>query len=499
VIAFLFVFQSLTRSSSSVRSLYLALVAVLLFVPGHFVNAAIPTKKALAAPPAADGPLIELTLPEAVALGLRDNRTIRSATLQRIAQKFDLRVAEDRFTPKLTVSGSYLAKRDQGEVGSTADLTPTATMITPIGTQIALSWASTSDKTNGNGRSSTSGLNLTVIQPLLRNGGLDVNMAPVRIARLTEKVNHLALKSTVTQTISDIITAYRAFLLAQQQERISRSALERSRELLGVNRAMIESGRMAEVDIVQTESDVANQELSVEQAHNAVDAARLALLIKLALDPRTDIVPKEHLSVEKVLVKLDKALAVAFENQPDYLTQIIAVEQSKLSLGIAKNGRLWDVSAVGGSAATARDPGQPRVQRNSYGGVQLTVPLNDLAPEQAEVSASVAVKTAEIKLDDLHQQVESQTRDAVRNVETKWRLVEIARRAHDLAVRKLDIEKEKLTLGRSSNFQVLSYETDLRQSESAQVSAMIDYLNALTILDQQVGTTLDTWQISLDD
>lgn len=449
-------------------------------------------------PPAAEGPRIELTLPDAVALGLRDNRTIRSAYLQRVAQKFNLRVAEDKFSPKLNIASSYLLRRNNGDIGSSADVTPVATMATPIGTQVALGWSKSSDKT-GIGRSTSSGLSLAVIQPLLRDAGVDANMASVRIARLDEKINQLGLKSTVSQTITDIILAYRTFVLAQEQERINRDALARARGLLEVNHALVESGRMAEVDVVQTESDVANQELAVEQAVNTVDAARLNLLGKLSLDLRSDIVPTERLQVQPVDIKLERALAVATESHPEHLSQVIAFERSKLSLGVAKNNRLWDVNAVAGTEAGTRHPDTPKGRRNSYGGLQVVIPLGDMTLEQAEVTASVGVRTAEVKLEESRQQVESQTRDAVRNVDARWRQYEIARRARDLAARKVEIEREKLRLGRSSNFQVLSFEGDLRRAESTQLNAMIDYLNALTILDQQVGTTLDTWQISLDD
>lgn len=49
---------------------------------------------------------IDLTLSDAIYLGLRNNRAIRNAYLDRIAQTFDLRVAEDRFTPKLSLTGT---------------------------------------------------------------------------------------------------------------------------------------------------------------------------------------------------------------------------------------------------------------------------------------------------------------------------------------------------------------------------------------------------------
>jgi outer membrane protein TolC len=63
------------------------------------------------ATPAASGAPVNLSLVEAVALGLRDNRTIRSAYLDRIAQRFDLVVAQSAFLPKLNIVGSVAATR----------------------------------------------------------------------------------------------------------------------------------------------------------------------------------------------------------------------------------------------------------------------------------------------------------------------------------------------------------------------------------------------------
>ena len=54
-------------------------------------------------------------------------------------------------------------------------------------------------------------------------------------------------------------------------------------------------------------------------------------------------------------------------------------------------------------------------------------------------------------------------------------------------------------MGRSSNFQVLSFENDLRNAENARLNALISYLNAQAELDQTLGTTLESWDISLND
>ncbi len=97
------------------------------------------------------------------------------------------------------------------------------------------------------------------------------------------------MKSTVSQTVTQIAVAYRELLRAQEQLRIARDALARSQQLMEVNKALIAAGRMAEFEIVQTEADAATQELGVEEAANNLDASRRGLLRLLAFDLNTPV------------------------------------------------------------------------------------------------------------------------------------------------------------------------------------------------------------------
>jgi hypothetical protein len=63
----------------------------------------------------------KLTLADAVFMGLRDNRAIKSAYIDRIAQKFDLKVAEDRFTPQFSVQGEVARQRIGDVISTTID------------------------------------------------------------------------------------------------------------------------------------------------------------------------------------------------------------------------------------------------------------------------------------------------------------------------------------------------------------------------------------------
>jgi len=448
--------------------------------------------------------LVDLSLSDAVFLGLRDNRAIRSAFLQRIAQKFDLRVAEDEFTPRLMLTGRAVAGSTQDDRYRSKEVTPATTLLTELGTRFSLSWTDRLYQTDRSGRYQSSGLTFSVIQPLLRDAGTEVTTAPVRLARLSEQANRLNLKSTVSQTVTQIVVAYRELLRAQEQLRIARDALARSRQLMEVNKALIAAGRMAEFEIVQTEAEAATQELGVEEAANTLDASRRGLLRLLAFDLNTPLRASEALEAKRIDLDAAQALRIALENQPGYLTQLIASEQAAINLQVAKNQRLWDVSLIGG-ASQLRDriPGDQGSAANrqwdKYAGVQVSIPIGDLRPRQGEVRAAVDVKDKAIQLAEMKQLTERDVGDAVRDVGTRWRQYEIAQRARELSLRKLEIERDKLKVGRSSNFQVLSFETDLLNAENARLNALIAYLNAQTLLDEKLGMTLESWGIALND
>jgi outer membrane protein TolC len=458
--------------------------------------------------PPPSGQNVELTLSDAVFLGLRANRSIRSAYLERIAEKFDLRVEKDRFNPRLLLTGRHLAARNQDERYTTSEAGPEATLLSKLGTRFSLSWNyQSTDIKRGGGRTRDDGATFSVIQPLLRGGGKNAATASLRLARLGEQANKLKLKTIVSDTVTQIILAYHEVLRAQEQLKIARDGLERSRQLLEVNKAMIAAGRMAEFEAVQTQADSATQELMVEETANQLAAKRLELLRLLALDSSTRITAVDSPVARRTEIGLSTALAAALELQPAYLTQLVASEQAAIRLDVARNEQLWDISLVGGANQNRRRLPPHAIQGGSssnrtwdnYAGVQVEIPVGDLSRKQSKVRAQVDVDNQVILLAEAKQAVELEVDNAVRELGTRWRQYEIALRARTLSQRKLEVEREKLKAGRSSNFQVLSFETDLRNAENASLDALIAYLNTQSSLDQTLGTTLESWDIALND
>ncbi|WP_130908979.1 TolC family protein [Pseudomonas antarctica] len=445
-----------------------------------------------------------MTLGDAVYLGLRNNPAIRSAYLQRVAQKFDLRVAEDTFNPKLTLNSYYRQSRGTADNSRNANLAPNATLLGEYGTRLSMAWTQQLNTADRAGRYRSDGLDLALIQPLMRGAGWDATTAPLRLSRLSEQANRLNLKATVAQTISQIIATYRELLRAQEQLSIVQDALKRSGTLLEVNKALISAGRMAEFEIVQTEADIATQQLGVEEAQNQLDTSRLALLRLLALDLSTPIRASEALEAKPMTIDKRQAFNLAQTQQPEYLAALLGSQQADLNLVIAKDSGRWQVDLVAGANqirdAYNNDHGNTNNRTwNSYAGEQVQIPIGDISTRQAEVRARVNVEDQEIRITDARQELERNVNDVVRDLGTRWRQYEISRRAVELSRRKIEIEREKLSAGRSTNFQVLSFETDLRNAENSQLNALIAYLNAQTQLDLTLGMTLESWEIALND
>lgn len=447
-----------------------------------------------------------LTLADSVALALQQNKTIQAAYLDRVAQRFDLQVAEQRFTP-LVGLGAALDRQQSGGGGSAALRADTGSVSATVnqqvltGARVQLSAEQGQSRSPGLASTRSQGWRFTLSQPLLQGAGVAVATAPLELARLNEQAYLLNLQATLTDTLAEVITAHRSYVRALKALEISRQSVLRARELLAINRTLIQSGRMAEIDMIQSEADLANQEFNQLAAENNVDAARLNLVRLLGLDTQADIRPDESLDVPSVDYDQPTALDLALSHRPDYQSQQLARAQAQLRLLVAQSQRLPDLSLVAGyshqqgALASGGAGTTPAHQWNV--GLRLAVPLNDLAPQQAVVAAQVALDKAELALAQQRESLDVEVRNALRNLEMSRRQVQLAQRALVLAEKKFGVESEKFKVGRSSNFQLVSFQNDLVNAQNNALNTTIAYLDALTALERTLGVLLPRWQVSL--
>lgn len=93
--------------------------------------------------------------------------------------------------------------------------------------------------------------------------------------------------------------------------------------------------------------------------------------------------------------------------------------------------------------------------------------------------------------------IEIEVQNAIREVGMKYKALELAREARKLSEQKLEIENVKLKLGRTTNFQLVSFQNDLKSRQDSELAALTAYLGAIDTLDSKLGVTLNRWGIAI--
>ena len=314
------------------------------------------------------GDRLELYLEQAIRLALTGSRDAVAARLGREEQALALEAAEERYRPMLSLGVGVNARSRQE---TSADVSFGPSLRVPTGGRFRLSWR----KPVAGGQDRAASAELGFSQPLLRGFGTDVDTAQLSRARLAERVNVRAFRDRVAGIVDAVIGAYRGALSARRRAAIADEALERARRQLQVNRALVDAGRMAPQDLVQTEAEVANREYALINAENALETANAALVNVLDLSDSTRIEPREEADVEPRQPDLEESLETAFARRTDWLQAETGVELAQIQLGVARNNLLPDLSLD-----MSVSQGDGREETDWGGSLTLLVQLQDREP-----------------------------------------------------------------------------------------------------------------------
>jgi outer membrane protein len=80
----------------------------------------------------------------------------------------------------------------------------------------------------------------------------------------------------------------------------------------------------------------------------------------------------------------------------------------------------------------------------------------------------------------------------------RLRQIRLAEQSRRLSEQKLSIEVDKMRAGRSSNFQLVTFQNDLINAQNNELDAVVAYLNALADLERATGVTLSRWGIEIE-
>jgi outer membrane protein TolC len=461
-----------------------------------------------------DSPDIRLTLNEIISLNLQNSRTIKNLYLTLKSQKADLYTSEGKFIPIFTVGSNLGAGLDMSKSGDNymktfsnqLGLTANVTIKMPTGASISYTWEGTASRNqinindlpdNSTDTYLKQGGVISVIQPLLKGGGIDVTRASIDLARLSDSINIQNLKSSFMDNITNLIMSYRNLLLAEKQLQIAEFSLKTAKELDTLNRALAKTGIIAENETIQNETQVAYAEIQKLQAQNSLENARLNLINILDVDPKFQVLAKDE-TVPKYQIDSITIFNLALNNSPTYLNAVYNSRIADIRYRLAKDNKLIDLNLFANYNNSTNGATPYQLQNRWQLGVNFSYTFNDLSRDQYYEQSMIAVDQAENILKKTELGIRLQITNTLKDIALKFHQVELANKLKDLSEKKLSIEKEKMKIGKSSTFQIISFQNDLVSAQNNQISAIVQYLNALTTLDQIIGTSLDTYGIKLE-
>jgi len=352
---------------------------------------------------------------------------------------------------------------------------------------------------------------VSVSQPLLRNFGLGVNSAQIRVARKGWQIAGQNLATRVMDTVRQVNTAYYELIFAIENHKALTEDLNRAKALLDENRKRLQIGVMSPLDVTQAEAGAAEREEAVIVAAGVIGDNEVALKRLIARDLTefrdVSLLPADYPVIEMVETDIDRSTRTALESRPDFLAAKHELERRGILVKFNRNQLYPQVDLTGsysrnGAAGTFNglvDDVSRGDQRTWGVGVIASFPLGN---RQARANYNIArldEDQAVIDLKILEQNILVQVDVAVRQVRTNLKRIEATAAASRLADESLKAEEQKLRTGTSTILLVLQAQAALGAARSADIRARSDYAESLAQLAATEGTILKKYNIVLDE
>lgn len=487
-------------------------------------------------------PLKELSLKEAIVLALERNLDLQIEMTSPELSWQSLRVNNAIFIPRLEVTlQDRETNRPATDAFSGADVvkSETESLSLRLTQQIALGGTFdveiANEKTKSNSIWTTINPNLssvltfTLTQPLLKNFGTFVTKKDIYIASNDFKMSKLQLKQAIIDLIYSVEDAYWNLVYAYQDLEAKRKSLQRSQDLLRQNEIKVRVGAAARMDILQSKAEVASNESQLIQAEKVIQMAEDNLKKILNLSQQNDkLVPSEKPEIKPLQTDFNAFLLEALEKRPDIERARLELKNHHINVKYARNQMLPDLqlSATYYTTGQGGDQiiydqsplfgGQPigfvqkdiwetikdtvsNLYQNYQVGLRLSIPLS-FARERAQLAqAKINMKRALLNLKNIENTVYSEVKEVIKELETNLKLVESNQIALKLQEEKLKAEQKKLSVGLSTNFEVLNYQRDFAQAETGLLSSIKEYNMSVARINRRLGKTLEAYNIKFKD
>jgi outer membrane protein TolC len=506
-------------------------VSVFGLIPVHAQTTAPALTVAGAAQQAA--PVRRMSIDDAVATALEQNLDLQVQRINPQLQDLTIAQFEAAYTPNFVSTVSSIDQTQPSNSvlagGAAGQGIASGQSVFNVGVQSLTNWGGGNyDVRWNNSRSTTSNffqsfnpqlntsVNATYVQPLLRNFKIDGTRQQLLVSEKNRDISDVQLTQSIAQTVRNVRNAYYDLMYAIGNLSVQRQSLQLAQQSLKDNRARVEIGTMAPLDIVQAEAEVATREEAVIIAEAAIDRQQDTVRT-LVFNPSSPdfwtarIEPTDTVSFLPAAVDLDTAVKNALSRRTDIQALRNNIEIDDINIRFFRNQSMPDLNAsvnynaraVGGLQVTRdRDPGTglptgPIISSaavsyfsalgTAFAGdfpgwsfqLDLSYPVGRSTQEAQLARSRLQHSQRQRQLASLELAVATQVRDAARNVQTNAKRVDATRASRALAEKRLEAEEKKYQAGMTSSFFVLQAQRDLNLARNSELLALVEYAKSV--------------------
>ncbi len=292
-------------------------------------------------------------------------------------------------------------------------------------------------------------------------------------------------RETVAVAVS---SAYLAVLTAQVRLNLAQADLKTAQALYQLAEDREKTGLSPEVDTLRAQVEMQARQESVIEADNTLAKRQVVLLRLLGFDIHQSIHLTSSLTQESFnSITSQEAYRQALESRQDYRStreQLRSAESAKHAAEFERAPKIG-VAANYGDLGTA--PGNAVPTWNV--GLALRIPVFEGGQIQADVSAADAnLREKQAELEDLRTRIAQDVEDALLDLDSANKQVEVSRAALGYANRALTQSKDRFSAGVTNNIEVIQAQEALASANEQWVNSLYAYSIARVSLARATGT-----------
>ncbi|MHC4543076.1 MAG: TolC family protein [Planctomycetota bacterium] len=354
----------------------------------------------------------------------------------------------------------------------------------------------------------SSGLSVSISQPLLRNASNRTNTYAIRIAEYERQVTNAQTKLEVIRVIAAADRVYWRLYAAREELDVRKKQYELAEIQLGQARRFVEAGERAKIEIIRAEAGVAQQLEAIIVAENILrdrERSLKRIVNKRGLEMQTPTVLIPATKPDPIPYELTKQPLVgkAIENRMEMLELELKIAEDISTIDYMRNQVLplvtldytYNISGLGAARDDSFDLLFDKRFEDHRLGLQLLIPLGNVAAKSRLRQAFYQRRLRLATRDRRRTLIENEVLNAVDQLEANWQRILASRQNAILAGHLFDAERRQFELKLRTSTDVFDAQTKYADAQSAEIRALAEYQIALVDLGYATGTLLGTAKV----